>query len=117
MNKLDYKNGWLCIRYTIPAYDKPEMLVTWWPICRASMTEAAEWIGLEAHDFGSGTYAVRVPGTGFDRKFYLMNGGSTTPIANSADPFPAPKVRKGIQLRYNYGRWQKYLKSEGWVTA
>ena len=36
-----------------------------------------------------------------------------------AEPFPCPKVRKGIETRYYYGQWEKYLKSSkrGWVLA
>ena len=33
------------------------------------------------------------------------------------EPIPAPKVRAGVEVRYRDGRWQKYLKSQGWVTA
>lgn len=32
-------------------------------------------------------------------------------------PFPCPKVRAGIDTRYQDGRWQKYSKREGWITA
>lgn len=32
-------------------------------------------------------------------------------------PIPCPKVRAGIETRYKNERWQKYLKSSGWVTA
>ncbi len=32
-------------------------------------------------------------------------------------PIACPKVRKGIEVRYARGVWQKYLKSSGWVRA
>lgn len=30
-------------------------------------------------------------------------------------PIPPPKVRAGVEVRWNEGRWQKYLKAKGWV--
>lgn len=32
------------------------------------------------------------------------------------EPVPAPKVRRGVELRWREGRWQKLLK-KGWVAA
>lgn len=28
-----------------------------------------------------------------------------------------PGVRKGVDVRYHNGRWEKYLKRDGWVAA
>ena len=33
------------------------------------------------------------------------------------EPITCPKVKKGIETRYQSGTWQKYSKREGWVTA
>lgn len=32
-------------------------------------------------------------------------------------PIPQPKVRKGIEVRYHAGRWEKYSQREGWIRA
>jgi hypothetical protein len=33
------------------------------------------------------------------------------------EPIPCPQVRKGIETRYRYGKWEKYLKATGWISA
>ena len=33
------------------------------------------------------------------------------------EPYPCPKVRRGVEMRYHDGVWQKYLKTQGWVSA
>ena len=30
---------------------------------------------------------------------------------------PCPKVRKSVETRYHNGRWEKYLKTSGWVDV
>ena len=33
------------------------------------------------------------------------------------EPYPCPKVRNGIETRYQSGAWQKYLKTKGWIVV
>jgi hypothetical protein len=33
------------------------------------------------------------------------------------EPVPPPKVRAGTSIRWNLGRWEKYLKTKGYVPA
>jgi hypothetical protein len=32
-------------------------------------------------------------------------------------PYPCPKVKKGVEVRYRSGLWEKYLRTRGWVAA
>ena len=32
-------------------------------------------------------------------------------------PYPAPAIRKGVESRYQNGRWEKYLQTKGWRPA
>lgn len=35
----------------------------------------------------------------------------------SESPYPSPTIRKGIESRYQGGRWEKYLQTKGWIPA
>ena len=118
MTTLAYRNGHLCIRYQDTRSDIPEITVLYWPILRTIEAEYAEHYGKTAHDENDGIYSVQAgsgPFSGWIR-FRLTEGGQTKPIAQDAVPIPKPKVRKGIEVRYRYGRWEKLLKT-GWTTA
>ena len=47
----------------------------------------------------------------------MAQGGSTPAIITEQTPVPCPKVRAGIETRWRNGRWEKYLKTKGWVSA
>jgi hypothetical protein len=45
----------------------------------------------------------------------LAQGGQTPSIIIEETPVPRPKVR--VDTRWQSGRWEKYLKTKGWVAA
>lgn len=45
----------------------------------------------------------------------LPEGGKTHAIRVETEPIPAPRTK--VETRYRDGRWQKYLKTKGWVAA
>jgi hypothetical protein len=47
----------------------------------------------------------------------IIGGGQAKAFLVETTDVPMPKVRKGIETRFNSGCWQKYLKADGWVTA
>jgi len=48
---------------------------------------------------------------------YLKDGGATKAVTVETTAVPPPKVRAGVETRWHGGRWQKYLKRDGWVNA
>ena len=48
---------------------------------------------------------------------HLKDGGSTPAISVEVKPAPRPRVRKGTELRWQAGHWEKHTKSHGWVAA
>ena len=116
-DKFDMKNGWLCVRSEMRMTDTPETAVSWYPIVKAYPSEFVDIVGEPAHYQGDGLYQGKYRGIGYISRFALTDGGQTKPIAHEIVPIPQPKVRKGIDVRYRHERWEKYLKSEGWVSA
>lgn len=112
----DYK-GELCVVDEYPLPREPTQMVLYWPT------------GIRVYDFqrgyGEGLMgrSVRYSGSsglysidGTQLKIRLATGGQTKPIHSKKVPIPAPKVRKGVEVRYYDGRWEKYLKTKGWVS-
>lgn len=116
--RTDYKDGWLAIREEDNWTDEPVKVITWWPIYQDSLASlnSMELLDKECTYEGSGVYNIRIAPYQY-RRAALSQGGSTLPIATERVAIPAPKVRKGVQIRYRHGSWMKYLKSEGWVIA
>jgi hypothetical protein len=116
--KTDYKDGWLTIREEENLSNEPIKQITWWPIAKDTKTslEAMDLLDKEATYTSGGTYSIRIAAYQY-RRAILTDAGSTRPLAMEHQPIEAPKVRKGIEVRYRNGQWQKYLKSQGWVTA
>jgi hypothetical protein len=114
----DYKDGWLTIREAAPMSDTPEMQITWWPIKQESreFLDNMEVIGKDARYTGDGCYSVRI-GADQNLPVRMPEGGQTRSLAIAYEPIPAPKVRKGTEIRFRNGQWQKYSKTQGWVAA
>lgn len=68
---------------------------------------------------GNGRY--RLPnhrsGNGDYLHVELVDRGATLPTHVAKANVEPPKVRRGIELRWLHGRWEKLLKSKGWVPA
>jgi hypothetical protein len=119
---LVFVDGLLCVRHA-DVYQNPETVVNYWPVdAQAERSRCAEI-------FPELDTPIQLSGSGRDGyRFYrgygswspvihLKDGGSTKPIKTEVIPIPCPKVRKGLDTRFERGAWQKYLKSQGWVPA
>ena len=111
----EQNRGTLCIKWETADYYKPIMIVDYFPIMRCSRDDWHHLEGREASRDGRGIYAVSSPHSYDPWRFRLWEGGETTPIKREEEPIPAPKTR--VETRYRYGKWDKYLKSRGWVEA
>lgn len=109
-----YKDGHLCLSVTARQSERPEVVTTYYPFFAIPKSDCAWLIGAEAFDLGGGCYRPRH--IDVNRLYCLQNGGQTLPIATVSAPIPCPKVRRGVQVRYRDGVWQKCLK-KGWVYA
>lgn len=47
----------------------------------------------------------------------LEHGGQTKAISVETLDAERPKVRRGVEIRWRDGCWEKYLKRDGWVRA
>jgi hypothetical protein len=110
----------LFVRWENADFAEPVLHVNYWP----TGVYAPEFkfnYGMELpcalKDLGNGCYQVTLEGYGQGPVARLTDGGATKSTKYEQIPIPCPKVRKGIQTRYEHGYWRKYLKSEGWVIA
>ena len=59
----------------------------------------------------------------YENEWSLYRHGAWTIIQTegngsaSYEPIPCPRVRANVPTRYESGRWQKYTKSHGWISA
>lgn len=115
-------DGWATVRSPHTCSDRPEEIVNYWPTGMRSK-ELIEHYGIpvpaELEYSTMGRYAVKTgrPMYGLPRYIALTEGGNTKSIKVEVNPIPCPKVRKGIETRWRFGHWEKYLKAEGWVAA
>ena len=102
------------VRYTEPILDH-----FYWPVahCECSKSQAEDLfpLGQVLHNRGTGIYGYRLPG-GRDVTVYLKDGGRTQAVKIEQEAIPCPKVRKGIETRWQGTYWQKLLKT-GWTVA
>jgi hypothetical protein len=101
--------------------DKPEEIVNYYPT-GIRTREMVDFHGIpvpaELEYSTMGRYAVMTgrPMYGQARIIALPELGATKCIKQEVNPIPAPKVRKGIPIRWR-GHWEKYLQRDGWVRA
>ena len=60
-------------------------------------------------------FSLRFPGMGLWCD--CPHAGDTKAVKVETFDIPCPKVRAGLPTRFRDGRWQKCLKSQGWVPA
>jgi hypothetical protein len=112
---LELKAGHLVIKTADTAYDKPEWIVRYYPIgaCNKSIADQYMYpIGAEMRETGTSSYMPNV--TSDSRIFELINGGATKPLLVEAFPIEKPKCKQ--DTRWRNGHWEKYLKTQGWVS-
>ena len=113
-------DGSLYVRYPDYDYFKPIMHVLYWPTgLKAYDFRAYDYeLPAELADLGGGAYQLpRKTYGGYGPVVRLTNGGQTKAEKIEHIDVPCPKVRKGVQTRWERGHWQKYLKTSGWVAA
>lgn len=102
--------------------DKPEVIVNYWPTglsTRDFVRNYAYELPIELHNngIGQGSYSI-IRGIGLTPiTVRLVNGSKTQCVKQDIVPIACPKVRAGIATRFRNSRWEKYLKSQGWVSA
>ena len=113
---LEVHNGMVVIRSPYLLSDKPMMWVNYYPTGIRACNIAEDLIGKPlrmAHDWGF-VYLIRENGiTRFEHRL----AGDTNAIHQEEIAIPCPKVRAGIETRWCRDRWEKYLKTKGWVIA
>jgi hypothetical protein len=129
---LDYRDGWLCVVAEYVGYDKPQLERTWYPAFECTSYDAMKVRGAPCEPCkmsGSGIYYATVPGgemhvglsepiklPDYEMRVTLKDCGKTMPIHMENVPIPCPKVRKGVQTKWQYPCWRK-LTAKGWVSA
>jgi len=112
----EYK-GELCVIDEDSLSSEPKMLVLYWPTgIRAADFQASYGSDMMGRQVRSGRFGGSYIIDGTRLQVNLTDGGQTRPIHSKKVPIPAPKVRKGVEVRYYDGRWEKYLKTKGWVS-
>ena len=103
-------------------YSKPITRRMIWPLVNVqtrgfSFCEVETAIGKPAScSYRDGTVSCYL-GNGNYVNGQMPQGGSTKAIIMEESPLPCPKVRTGIETRYRDGRWQKLLKTQGWINV
>jgi hypothetical protein len=115
-------HGWLCVKEKYARTTEPIMDTYYWPVAEGYRPDFAYRLECldtdqELRRLESGQYEV--PNRDFSPiRIYLKDGGSTKAIHVESVAIPCPKVRKGINTRWNdwKGHWEKELKT-GWEPA
>jgi len=115
-------DGWAVVRSPMVFSDKPEEIVNYYPTGLRTLSLTRDYgipVPAELAYSRMGEYAVMTgkPMYGRARIIALPDLGATKCIKQEVIPIPAPKVRKGIETRWRNGRWEKYLKAEGWTSC
>lgn len=100
---------------------EPKIRRLWWKITHGERVCALnpdehDGNNLHRHDTGSYTVLSRNGYTGYDRISVRCMPNAEADIVEEED-FECPKTRKGIDTRYQYGRWEKYSKRDGWISC
>jgi hypothetical protein len=119
------KVGWLCVRNADSSYSEPFQYVHYWPIAHGGIKDFEETFpelntDAQLHgdcSFGSGGYSFYRGIGAYSPVLRLIDGGQTKAVKFEKVAIPCPRVRGGIETRYWNGRWEKYLKAQGWVAA
>jgi hypothetical protein len=109
------ENGRLRIRDAMPWTDEPTEIVHFWPTRFDVHDLMNHATGIQ--DDPAEIRVERIP-NGFTLRFPRHNFwcdciGNRSAVRVETVPVERPKVRKGIELKWRYGKWQKLLKT-GW---
>lgn len=100
-------------------YSKPQRYRQVWPVIRVrtsgmSYCRVDDAIGKAAQCRDGRVHCYLGQGNSMDGD--LPQGGATLNIVCEVTDVPIPKVRKGIETRWRYGKWEKLLRT-GWTAA
>lgn len=100
----------LCVLWADNDFEEPERHEAWYPIGMVYWGRVANLVGTDARMSGSNGWLD-------DRGGFWPSehGKDTKPVLYETFPLQRPRVR--CEVRYRNGRWEKLLKSKGWVTA
>lgn len=119
------RNRRIYVREALPMHDEPKAIVRYYAT-RFTAHDLENWTGAEPDDvadvqvmdgcdcspFG---YSIRFPRCSFWSPVPLL--GTSKPDFMETEDIPKPRVRRGVEVQYRNGRWEKYLKTKGWVAA
>lgn len=116
--------GELWVRETYNHHEEPLKVSLYWKIIRAA---GSSWNAMRpdegdiaTYDRSGGWTTRRPDGAQYDAgrsSGHVWTGdGSEKAQVVEKEPLPPPKVRRGVEVRYRDGGWQKLLK-KGWVPA
>jgi hypothetical protein len=115
-------HGWLCVKERYARSSEPIVDIHYWPVAQGYRPDLAYRLvcldtDQELRKIESGIFEAP-NGALTPLRIYLKDGGSTRAIKTEHEPVPCPKVRKGMNTRWNEwkGCWEKELKS-GWTMA
>jgi hypothetical protein len=102
----------MLVEYETTWSNKPVRQRMWWRIAHVSRNpyrprwpQEGDRVTSSGSDCWNGDgYSVHFP-------------GNLQAERSEQEDVPPPKVRAGIETRWYQGRWQKCLKSKGWVDA
>ena len=117
-----HDDRFIYVVYQYTLSDEPKVAQSWYPIGTGygsaqfsaydlTRNYGDEKLGQPLHAIGNGCYEDR------DKLRYTLTEGAQTKAKYwGTTAVEEPKVRKGIRVRWNNG-WEKYLKTQGWVSA
>ena len=112
------QNKW-CIEDSYYLSSEPKMVTVYYPIGKFSRIIDINYFEMTpvVKTNLPGEYMLYINSTIGRISIYLSDMGKTIPIETLIKEVSCPKVRKGIEVKWKNGCWQKYLRSAGWVSA
>lgn len=109
----DWYDGYLCLKVVDTLWSTPTRYTSYYPFFKAPFGDVAHLVGTEAQRVNGAIGLYGTVGSDDRRIFQLQDMARTRPIHNIHEPEPCPRVRKGLEVRWQDGQWEKLLKS-GW---
>jgi len=113
------REGALYVVYETTKDSEPQRVRMWWLVQQtrgnqysANRPEAGDKATANGDSHSWGCYREGCGSTGS----VSFPGNQQAAFVETED-VPQPKVRKGIEIRWYQGRWQKYTKREGWIST